>query len=117
MAAIGERDLRRRIERMIENVQEEVKGALTESALLVERDAKIKVPVDTGRLRSSISHSEEFEADNPAVVVGTNTEYASYIELGTSRQAAKPFLYPALSENRQRIQRKIAESVRRGAGL
>jgi HK97 gp10 family phage protein len=36
-------------------------------------------------------------------LVGTNVEYAPYVEAGTSRQTAKPFLKPAGDENRDRI--------------
>lgn len=118
MAIIGERELRRRLEQMLPRVKSEIEQALTDSALLVERDAKIKSPVDTGRLRSSLTHvSEDSGSDNPSVKVGTNVEYAKFVEFGSSRQAAQPFLYPALIENEQKIKRKLAEAFRRGLGL
>lgn len=44
--------------------------------------------VDTGRLRGSISHA----TDSEAAYVGTNVEYAPYVELGTYKMAARPFL-------------------------
>ena len=114
----GERELRRRLERMLPNVRNAIEQGLVESALLVERDAKIKTPVDTGRLRSSLTHvSEDTGSDNPSIKVGTNVEYAVHVEFGTSRQPAKPYLYPALIENEQKIKRKLAEAVRRGIGL
>lgn len=40
-------------------------------------------PVDTGRLKNSISHA--VVEDEKAVYIGTNVEYAVYQELGTSR--------------------------------
>jgi HK97 gp10 family phage protein len=118
MAIIGERELRRRLEQMLPSVRNAIEQGLVESALLVERDAKIKAPVDTGRLRSGLSHvTEDFGSNNPAITVGTNVEYAKFVEFGTSRQSAKPFLYPALIENEQKIKRKLAEAFRRGLGL
>lgn len=54
--------------------------------------AKLLAPVDTGRLRNSISHT----ADDDAAYIGTNVEYAAYQELGTSRTAAQPYLRPAV---------------------
>lgn len=57
-----------------------------------ESYAKQLCPVDTGRLRNSITHQAENENTE---VIGTNVEYAPYVELGTYRQAAKPFLRPA----------------------
>ena len=54
--------------------------------------------VDTGRLRNSIKH--QVESDGKAVIVGTNVEYAPYLELGTSRMPKGfPFLKPAVTEH------------------
>lgn len=73
----------------------------TRRALKVERTAKRLCPVDTGRLRSSITHSEpERRGDVVAVRIGTNVEYARFVELGTSRARAQPYLRPALDAAR-----------------
>jgi HK97 gp10 family phage protein len=50
--------------------------------------------VDTGRLRGSVSHA----VDGYSVYIGTNVEYAPYIEFGTSKQKARPYLKPAATE-------------------
>ena len=42
--------------------------------------AKDDCPVDTGRLRNSIAHM--VEGDDNKVYVGTNVEYAPYVEYG-----------------------------------
>ena len=57
-----------------------------------ESYAKKLCPVDTGRLRNSITHQQY---DDNTEVVGTNVEYAPYVELGTRRQKAQPYLRPA----------------------
>lgn len=59
--------------------------------------AKELCPVDTGRLRNSITH-ETSESEH-AVYIGSNVEYAPYVELGTSRMAARPFLKPAVTDH------------------
>ncbi len=95
-----------------------VEKALVTGALRVERDAKTKAPVDSGRLRSSLTNvTENFGTNSPAVKVGTNVEYAAAQEFGTSRFPAQPFLYPALTENKKKILSDIAAAIRRGAGL
>lgn len=71
--------------------------ALEEIGLAAEGYAKRACPVDTGNLRNSITHAVESSED--AVYVGTNVEYASYVEMGTRRTAAQPFLRPAATEH------------------
>lgn len=46
--------------------------------------------VRTGRLRNSITH--KYVGDEKAVYVGTNVEYAPYVELGTRKMHERPFL-------------------------
>lgn len=72
---------------------------LQKAVLTVESEAKKACPVDTGRLRSSITGRVE----GTTGIVGTNVEYASYVEFGTDRQAAQPFLFPAAEQVRAKI--------------
>jgi HK97 gp10 family phage protein len=59
--------------------------------------AKRLCPVDTGRLRSSITDELGVGPTGlPAVRIGSNVSYASYVELGTRYMSAQPFLRPAL---------------------
>jgi HK97 gp10 family phage protein len=79
--------------------------------------AKLFCPVDSGRLRSSISvlsKSEKYNtdtgvsttvdtdevqippADEYTVFVGTNVDYATFQEFGTIKMGAQPFLRPAM---------------------
>lgn len=56
-----------------------IQKALTKCALIVEADAKVNCPVDTGLLRSSITH--QVYADYAEV--GTNYEYAPFVCFGS----------------------------------
>lgn len=69
---------------------------LARRAIRVESAAKRLAPVDTGRLRSSITWRLERDSAGLMAVVGTNVHYAPYQEFGTSRMPAHPFLRPAL---------------------
>lgn len=107
---------------------------LTKACLLVENDAKINAPVDTGMLRNSISHRIEGDTG----IIGTNQEYAPYVEFGTGVFAAagdgrqerwsymdaegnwhttigqhpQPFLEPALKKNKKKITRLFEEYLK-----
>jgi HK97 gp10 family phage protein len=58
----------------------------------VEASAKRIVPVDSGDLHDSI-HTE---VTSEGMFVVADEEYASHVELGTSKMAAQPYLRPAL---------------------
>lgn len=76
---------------------EQIETALTSIGMACETFAKRDCPVDTGRLRNSITF--EVRAGEKAVHVGTNVEYGKYVELGTSRMKAQPFLGPAATQH------------------
>ena len=71
---------------------------LARVANTVTRIAKRLAPVDTGRLRSSIVNELGRDGRGLVARVGTNVEYAPYLELGTRRMSARPFLRPALAQ-------------------
>lgn len=120
----------RAIEAILTALGEEAAGNAMEE--LTNQDA-----VDTGRLRNSITYATEqhTEAKNfswhkgkhgepagsgtttptgipekDAVYIGTNVEYAKYIEAGTSKSAPRPFLKPAATEHGEEYKR-IAENI------
>ena len=57
---------------------EQIEQALTAIGLTAESYAKRDCPVDTGRLRNSITHV--YDGDKTEYI-GTNVEYAKYVEL------------------------------------
>ena len=44
--------------------------------------------------------------------IGTNIEYGPYVELGTSRQRAQPYLRPAYDEKRGAALREVADVLK-----
>jgi len=65
--------------------------AIIDAANACADDARATVPVDTGELRDSeYMLFRELEAE-----VGFTAEYAVYVELGTYKMAAQPYLLPA----------------------
>ena len=64
-----------------DNIKEALLRGLEKCGLMAEGYAKKLCPVDTGNLRNSITH--EVVEDENAVYIGTNNEYAAYVELGT----------------------------------
>lgn len=77
-----------------------VRGAavVRRSTLEGERIAKEFAPVDTGFLRSSVTH--EFRGDGRSSSMegewGAEASYAPHVEWGTSRMAPRAFVGPSL---------------------
>lgn len=94
--------------------------------------AQNKCPVDTGRLRHSISYSVEGDE----CYIGTNVEYAPYVEMGTGKyaetggrqtpwsyqdssgvwhrtngQKPQPFLRPACADHSDEYMRILKDSI------
>lgn len=86
----------------------QIEIALEKVGLMAERNAKIACPVDTGRLRSSISHTH----DKNTAYIGTNVEYGPYVEMGTKKMAARPYLKPAIADHIQEYKNTIEQELK-----
>ena len=69
---------------------------------------KYETAVDTGRLRNSISHA----TDDEAAYIGTNVEYAPYIELGARGKDGLHFLQKAASNHAAEYKRLMEDSMK-----
>lgn len=76
--------------------------------LTAEGYAKKETPVDTGRLRNSIAHAVEGDA----AYIGTNVEYAPYVELGSPTVKAHHMLQKAAAEHSDEYKKLMEESMR-----
>ncbi len=61
---------------------------------------------DTGRLRASISH--EVDESAKTARVGTNVKYGKFLELGTSKMAARPYLRPTWDRLQEQLKKILA---------
>jgi HK97 gp10 family phage protein len=83
---------------LVPRVRAGAEATVAQTALLIETDAKLLAPVDTGRLRASI-HTE-LSPDKLKAMVLDGVTYGIYREFGTRYSPATPFLFPAYEKNR-----------------
>lgn len=122
-------------------MRKNVEYTINKHALRIESDAKSRVVVDTGRLRSSIKTEKLGELGR---TVYTNVEYAPYVEFGTKGRvnttimgedysdvaiqfkksnskiggvSARPYLFPAFETERPRIIKALKNLVKNGGRL
>lgn len=81
----------------VQTLEVETEEALVRVGMRVQSTARGLAPVDTGRLRSSIVMVKGRDGAGFYVAIGTNVSYARFVEFGTSRTRAQPFLTPALA--------------------
>ena len=103
--------------KQVQNITDDaVNRALMFVGLQAENYARNNAPVDTSRLRNSIT-SMPLEDEN-AVLIGTNVEYAPYQELGTSKMNAcnggRGFLRPAISDHKSEYMQIVKDVLQNG---
>lgn len=138
VALIGKATLIQNLKDLDARTASKVKLILLDSSMNIERNTKQRCPVRKdpkakvgGRLRAS--YRIQFYNNGFTSEVGTNVEYAAFVEFGTGQrgaasglsylpsnykhgvipgQAAQPHLYPSFEEERP----KFLERVKREAG-
>lgn len=91
-----------------------VRASVEASCKLVETAAKYYVPVDTGELQESIT--TEIEETGKTIVgrVAPHTYYAGFVEYGTYKMRAQPYMRPALDESRGPIMDIFKSEIAQG---
>ena len=103
-------DVESHADEVLNELHSKMETALEMIGLKAEGYAKGYCPVDTGRLRNSISHT----ADNDSAYIGTNVEYAVYVELGTVKHPQPAHFLKQAVENHIDEYKQTAESVLKG---
>lgn len=123
-------------EEIKDNMKNVLLRALEKIGMTAEKYAKRLCPVDTGNLRNSITH--RVDEGEPAAYIGSDTEYAAYVELGTGKyypggrptpwayqdakgnwhytrgNKAQPFLKPAAADHAQQYKDIIKGELENG---
>lgn len=107
----GGKELAKKFRNMGRQTQDRVDQILLKAGFMIERDAKNNTPVDTGRLRSSVS-TRLVAANRKSVEVGTNVKYARFVHDGTSKVPARPFLTSAMEKNKIKILRLFKDVIK-----
>ena len=67
---------------------------------------------DTGRLANNVVANLP-TSGNISAEVGTNIQYGRYLEFGTSRMAARPWLLPSFNKAKAGVEGKLKRAIER----
>jgi len=120
----GADDILQRLKELGAKAMPETQQAVAEAAKIIQDEAATRVRKRTGTLAQSITISESKRKVRKApgeasVFIGPSKEgyYGLFLELGTSKMPAYPFLVPALKASKARVKEAIARELRKGLGL
>jgi HK97 gp10 family phage protein len=99
-----------RVKLLVPQIRQSAGDTVAETLLLIETDAKLLSPVDTGLNRAEI-HSE-LAPNRLYGVVAAGTEYAVHLEFGTRYMRARPFLFPAYEKNRAQFLARLKANLK-----
>lgn len=95
----GQAGLRRAFRRYAQTTERDINREMDRAMIAIQSKAKRRVPVRTGRLRSSIRNIKRYLNKT----VFTNVHYARHVEYGTVKMAARPYMRPSWEEERPRL--------------
>lgn len=116
----GMEELFNQLDSLGEDASKALKEAVMKGAEIVREDASRRAPRRTGKLSQSIIiESAEVEPDYVSVKIGPNKEafYGRFVEMGTSKMPAKPFLRPAWDANKENVKKIISDELKGRLGL
>lgn len=90
-----------------------LQNAVRAGALPIQNAAITKAPIRSGDLRRSI-HTEivNTSATHAEAEIGTDLEYAPFVEFGTRYMSAQPYLRPAFDTQTDAAKREIAAALK-----
>jgi HK97 gp10 family phage protein len=97
-----------------EAFREEIADAIDVGSAIILSEAARRVPVRTGKLKSSLSRS--VRGDGQEAIVGSNDFKSKFIEFGTNDTPAQPFLFPAFRLGAKYI-RAVLRNAAEDAGI
>jgi phage gpG-like protein len=99
------------IDLVVRASEEAINIALDRVGILAQENAADRAPVDTGRLKGSMQH----EVGKKKVYVGSNVEYAPYVEFrdATHRTGQAHFLRDAMTKHTDKY-KDIIEKILSG---
>lgn len=116
----GVEELLDKLQRLGEQSKRIENKALREAGSVVEEAIKNETPIQSGNLKRSITTSNVKTKDGMKhVEVGPSKDafYSRFVEFGTVKMKANPFMGRGYEKSKNQAMNKISEEIRKGLGL
>lgn len=97
--SVDSTSLEKRINAIAANSDDMAQEIVKNLGVIAHKSARSNAPVDTGALKQSIT----LEVGRAEAEIGSALEYAPHLEYGTSKQAAQPYLRPAIRDAQKEV--------------
>ena len=111
------RDFNARTQRILNKIPTEVAApAVEKTAKKIIGEAKAMTPVDTGRLRNSLSYDLTINGNSVSASMGSDVDYAIYVHEDLTKRhpfGQAKFLEKAIRRNVKTLEASVRERMRR----
>lgn len=108
VAVVGLPELAAALDRAADKARTAAEAAVAEEVESVRQDARATAPADTGELRAGIVGS----ARGPRGEVRSTARHATFVEHGTYKDPAQPYMAPAAERSRRRFAARAGARIR-----
>jgi len=108
-ATVELEDLEEMSDEQSSQLEEDIHEILDNAGAAIVDHARGLVPIRTGALYNSIYY--EVDEEQLSVTAGAAASYAAFVELGTRKMAARPFLIQAALEEREEMNAEVEEAI------
>ncbi len=113
----GVAEAQKELERQGRTIGEALAEVVPVAAAAIRDEARRTAPVDSGDLRDAIGY--EVDGDTAEVKIMNASRqgvwYAQFVEFGTSKQSAQPFMGPAAERERANLRVRVENAVKGAA--
>ena len=103
---------------ILRNISNITQAISREGAVLIARETRQAIPWDTGKLATSVHVEKSRYKDGGYMVTVQGPKYGSYgkwyasfVELGTYKDTAQPYLRPTMHRNARKIQKMYRDAL------
>lgn len=113
----GFTELFKNLDKLEKAIVDEIEDIIKKAAEKIRDEAKEKVPELTGKLKDPIEiKTLEIKKDEIKIgigPVGDDVFYWFFVEYGTSKMEAQPYLRPAFDNNKKAVEKEIAKGLQK----